>query len=217
MLHRELGPRRARAARAARTSASARSTRARCPTSSPRRSTSARTATGASPPTPADLQDRRVEITGPGRSQDGDQRAQLGREGLHGRLRGRELADLDELRRGPAQPDRRRRADDLARHRSEKQLQPERRDRDAARPPARLAPAREARARRRRARLGGPVRLRPLHVPLRGASCSTRGTGPYFYLPKLESHLEARLWNDVFVLAAGRARHRRAAPSARPS
>src|SRR6202022_3502992 len=26
-----------------------------------------------------------------------------------------------------------------------------------------------------------------------------RGTGPYFYLPKMESHLEARLWNDVFV------------------
>jgi malate synthase len=28
-----------------------------------------------------------------------------------------------------------------------------------------------------------------------------RGTGPYFYVPKLESHLEARLWNDAFVLA----------------
>lgn len=28
-----------------------------------------------------------------------------------------------------------------------------------------------------------------------------RGSGPYFYLPKLESHLEARLWNDVFVKA----------------
>jgi malate synthase len=28
-----------------------------------------------------------------------------------------------------------------------------------------------------------------------------RNTGPYFYLPKLESHLEARLWNDVFVAA----------------
>ncbi len=28
-----------------------------------------------------------------------------------------------------------------------------------------------------------------------------RGTGPYFYLPKMESHLEARLWNDVFVQA----------------
>ena len=28
-----------------------------------------------------------------------------------------------------------------------------------------------------------------------------RSTGPYFYLPKLESHLEARLWNDIFVFA----------------
>ena len=28
-----------------------------------------------------------------------------------------------------------------------------------------------------------------------------RGTGPYFYLPKLESHHEARLWNEVFVHA----------------
>ncbi|HEY7735488.1 MAG TPA: malate synthase A [Candidatus Limnocylindrales bacterium] len=28
-----------------------------------------------------------------------------------------------------------------------------------------------------------------------------RGTGPYYYLPKLQSHLEARLWNDVFVAA----------------
>jgi malate synthase len=31
-----------------------------------------------------------------------------------------------------------------------------------------------------------------------------RGTGPYFYLPKLESHVEARLWNDVFVYAQDR-------------
>ncbi len=28
-----------------------------------------------------------------------------------------------------------------------------------------------------------------------------RGTGPYFYLPKIQSHLEARLWNDVFIFA----------------
>src|SRR5262249_4504413 len=28
-----------------------------------------------------------------------------------------------------------------------------------------------------------------------------KGSGPYFYLPKMESHLEARLWNDVFVHA----------------
>ncbi|MDQ3188844.1 MAG: malate synthase A [Pseudomonadota bacterium] len=26
-----------------------------------------------------------------------------------------------------------------------------------------------------------------------------RGSGPYFYLPKIESHLEARLWNDIFI------------------
>ena len=32
----------------------------------------------------------------------------------------------------------------------------------------------------------------------------SKGTGPYFYLPKLQSHLEARLWNDVFVKAQQR-------------
>jgi malate synthase len=31
-----------------------------------------------------------------------------------------------------------------------------------------------------------------------------RGSGPYFYLPKMESHLEARLWNDVFTFAQER-------------
>lgn len=29
----------------------------------------------------------------------------------------------------------------------------------------------------------------------------SRGSGPYFYLPKMENHLEARLWNDIFVAA----------------
>ena len=32
----------------------------------------------------------------------------------------------------------------------------------------------------------------------------SRGSAPYFYLPKLESHLEARLWNDIFVFAQER-------------
>jgi malate synthase len=31
-----------------------------------------------------------------------------------------------------------------------------------------------------------------------------KGTGPYFYLPKMESHLEAGLWNDVFIFAQER-------------
>lgn len=29
----------------------------------------------------------------------------------------------------------------------------------------------------------------------------SKGTGPYFYLPKLESHFEARLWNDIFIFS----------------
>ena len=33
------------------------------------------------------------------------------------------------------------------------------------------------------------------------AALAKKGTGPYFYLPKMESHLEARLWNDVFNFA----------------
>ena len=33
------------------------------------------------------------------------------------------------------------------------------------------------------------------------ARLKARGTGPYFYLPKMQSHLEARLWNDVFNAA----------------
>ena len=28
-----------------------------------------------------------------------------------------------------------------------------------------------------------------------------RGAGPFFYLPKMENHREARLWNDIFVMA----------------
>jgi malate synthase len=37
-----------------------------------------------------------------------------------------------------------------------------------------------------------------------GRLVTERGSGPYFYLPKLESHQEARLWNDVFVWAQDR-------------
>jgi malate synthase len=36
------------------------------------------------------------------------------------------------------------------------------------------------------------------------APLAEHGSGPYFYLPKLESHLEARLWNEVFVAAQER-------------
>jgi malate synthase len=40
-----------------------------------------------------------------------------------------------------------------------------------------------------------------LYLANNHAALSGRGTGPYFYLPKIESHLEARLWNEVFLAA----------------
>jgi malate synthase len=40
-----------------------------------------------------------------------------------------------------------------------------------------------------------------LHFFHNSAELLDRGQGPYYYLPKMESHLEARLWNDVFVHA----------------
>ncbi|MCW5772211.1 MAG: hypothetical protein KIT16_11290 [Rhodospirillaceae bacterium] len=48
-----------------------------------------------------------------------------------------------------------------------------------------------------------------LYVFLNAKAALAAGSGPYFYLPKLESHLEARLWNEVFVHAqqAGRSVH----------
>ena len=52
---------------------------------------------------------------------------------------------------------------------------------------------------------GSPVSGSLVDFALYLAACGQlqidRGQGPYFYLPKMESHLEARLWNDVFVLA----------------
>ena len=143
----------------------------------------------------------------PGRAQDDDQRPQLGGERLHGRLRGLPLPHLDQRRRGAGEPDGRRPAADRLPQPRRQGVPAERPDRHPARPPARLAPARAARARS----TASPSR------PASSTSASTssttprsswqRGSGPYFYLPKLESHLEARLWNEVFVDRPGRARH----------
>ncbi|WP_165225816.1 malate synthase A [Aquisphaera insulae] len=40
-----------------------------------------------------------------------------------------------------------------------------------------------------------------LYLIHNAATLKAKGSGPYYYLPKLESHLEARLWNDVFTRA----------------
>ena len=57
-----------------------------------------------------------------------------------------------------------------------------------------LTPRRPAAGRRRSSTSGSTSSTTP-------PSSSRRGSGPYFYLPKMESHLEARLWNDVFCWA----------------
>ena len=85
------------------------------------------------------------------RPEDGDQRVQLRRADVHGRLRGRELADLGERRRRAAEPHRRDRADDLARGRG-KSYELSEEVAVLARPPARLAPRRAERRDRRHAR-----------------------------------------------------------------
>ncbi len=176
---------------------------ASCRAFSRRRGTCAR-ATGRWLLRPSDLQDRRVEITGPaGDRKMVDQRLQLGRADLHVGLRGRELADLGERPRGPAQPDRRDRADDLRRERREA-LPPERRDRRAARASARVASDGAATWRSTGDRCPPASSTSACTSHRNAGRLLERGTGPYFYLPKLESHLEARLWNDVFVLAQDR-------------
>jgi malate synthase len=43
-----------------------------------------------------------------------------------------------------------------------------------------------------------------LHFFHNAAELLKRGSGPYYYLPKQESHLEARLWNDAFLIAQER-------------
>ena len=143
----------------------------------------------------------------PDRSQDDDQRAELRRRRVHGRLRGRQRADLAQHGRGPRQPARRDRRHDHLPDLGRARLRAGRRPGDAAGAPARLAPARAPPAGRRRAGLGRAVRLRPVLLPLRAAAAGATASGPYFYLPKMESHLEARLWNDVFCFAQDAARH----------
>jgi malate synthase len=53
-------------------------------------------------------------------------------------------------------------------------------------------------------RISGSLMDFGLHVFHNARRLLDRGSGPYFYLPKLEGHLEARLWNDVFLRAQER-------------
>src|SRR2546422_181060 len=134
----------------------------------------------------------------PGRAQDDDQRAQLGRQRVHGGLRGRERAHVGEQRARPAEPARRSGRHDRVHERRGKALRPGAAHRDAGGAAAGMAPRRKAYARSAALFDFG---LAFFH---NAGALVARGTGPYYYVPKLESHLEARLWNDVFTFAQDR-------------
>ena len=138
-----------------------------------------------------------------GRPQDDDQRAQLGREGLHGRLRGRATRRPGRTSSTvSANLQRRRRAARITfDNRTARQYKLNERDRDAARAPARLALVEKHVLVDGEPVSGEPLRFRSVLLSQRAGIASRAAAGPYFYLPKMESHLEARLWNDVFVSA----------------
>ena len=128
-----------------------------------------------------------MEITGPDQPQDGHQCPQLGRARLHGGLRGLELALLAQHDRGPGQPHRR----DQRQHRARREgqaLRARRRSRGPARPPPRPPPARGATCRSTGGRSPGAFMDFGLYVHRNAEALLERGWGPYFYIPKLESH-----------------------------
>ena len=153
-------------------------------------------------PAPADLQDRRVEITGPvdrkmviNALNSGakvfmadfeDANSPTWENVVDGQINLRDAVDGTIALRQPDGKRLRARAS---------------RRRDAARAAARLAPGREARRWSTASRSPASLSTSACTCFHNARRCSQRGSGPYFYLPKLESHLEARLWNDVFVAA----------------
>jgi malate synthase len=154
-------------------------------------------------PTPSALERRRVEITGPGRAEDDDQRAQLGRGLLHGGPGGCHEPDLGNVVEGAGEPDGRGTAHARARRR--RQGVPARRPH---RPPCWCAHAAGTSRKPTCWSTGAPCRRRSSTSGSTSSTTHARrwraGRGPYFYLPKLEAHPEARLWNDVFTLAQQR-------------
>ena len=76
-----------------------------------------------------------------------------------------------------------------------------RESRDPVRAPARLASARAACAWSMASRCRARCSISGCTFSITRRTLLATGTGPYFYLPKMESHLEARLWNDVFIFA----------------
>ncbi len=152
------------------------------------------------------------------RSQDGDQRAQLGRQLLHGRLRGFDVADLGQPHHRPMRAARSgRRHAGVHRARGgwtrRQALRPQalRAAGRAAGAPARLAPRREACARRWRAPVGVAVRSGPVRLPQRGRA---RCEGSRTLLLSAQAPVDGR---SAAVERRARLHRKRAAPRRRAS
>ena len=75
------------------------------------------------------------------------------------------------------------------------------RDGHAARAPAWVAPDESATCEVDGEPVAGGLFDFGLYIHHNAQALLERGSGPFFYLPKMESHLEARMWNDAFSLA----------------
>ena len=159
-------------------------------------------------PAPADLQDRRVEITGPVERKMMINALNSGAKVFMADFEDANSPTWDNVRRRPAQRARRGAPHDRARHGRE-ELPPERRDRDARDPPARLAPGRAPPPGRRCADQRVALRLRARRLQQRARAARARDR-PVLLSP------EARVASRGAALGAGiRARRGRARAAAR--
>ena len=153
-------------------------------------------------PAPPDLLDRRVEITGPVDRKMVINALNSGAKVFMADFEDATCANLGKRYRGPAQPRLTRSSARLSFVNPDGRVY--RLNQDVA---TLLVRPREAGTCRRTTCLSTARPFPPACSILVSTFSTTRerlvdaGTGPYFYLPKLQSHLEARLWNDVFVFA----------------
>ena len=159
-------------------------------------------------PAPPDMRQRWVEITGPIDRKMVINALNSGADGVHGGLRGRERADLAQHDHGHINlRDAIERSDHLRGIRTGSHYElGERSRRCLSAHAAGTFPS---------ATCWSTASRSPPRCSTSGCTSSTalgaagaNGTGPYLYLPKMESHLEARLWNDVFCFAQDAARDR---------
>ena len=151
-------------------------------------------------PAPADLQDRRVEITGPVERKMMINALNSGARVFMADFEDANSPTWENVRDGQRNVhDAVRRTIELDTGEKSYRLNDE--IGDARDPPARLAPGRAPPRGRRRAGQRRRSSTSGSSVFNNAREQLERGTGPYFYLPKLESHLEARLWARAFALA----------------